>query len=356
MRRTKAILFGLALILGQVLPATATILWAGGEDIDFNLIGLAAVTTTAGQFRTGYAREAITSGFNSNITTPSIYRAYTQIFSATTSLWLHAETIAAGNGTNSGQIALAAIAGDGNQALLLRGTGTAGQVKISKIDTAGTVTDLVTCSVGAWPTTALGKLDWSINYAVAGGTTLYFNDVQICTFSGDVTTNSRTTIQQYYLAYAGASGGAISWSEVIVSTTDTRDMNLFTCFPNSNGTTVAWTGSFSNVNPTAINDASSITTGSSNVVAEFNCPSLPAGSFTVPAVTSSLRIQRGASGPQNFQFVTKPNGASDQFSGSTAAGNVFSNSYQIQSTNPATAGAWSTSDINGMQQGVKSIP
>lgn len=357
MRFIKNALAALVLLLGFVAPAPATILFAGGEDIDFTSIGSVTVSTTAGTFRSGYARAAMQFfGSTPGALDPAPNRILTQAVTAQTSLWMHAYLVqtTAVSTTSNVQI-MCAYSPDGVVRLCFRGTGSVGQVKLTKYDSSRTATDLVTCTLGGWPVFS-AKTDWFINYAVSGHSTLYANGVNVCDYAGDVTTNSTTTLNQFYFGEA-VSAQTTNWSEVIISTTDTRDMNLFTCYPNANGTTMAWSGAYTNVNPATINDTSSITTGSNNLVAEFTCPSIPSGAFTVPAVASAARLQIGGTGPQNFQFVTRPGtGSTDYFSGSVAGTVVFSNNFQIQATNPATSASWSLTDITGFQQGLKSIP
>lgn len=357
----RALLFSFfALLMGVVTidTAPATILWAGGEDIDVITTGSVPVSTTSTTFRSGYARASLSEqqGGTGSIY-PATPRFATPVFANQTTVWIHAETFTTVTLIpNSDAEAIGLYGSDGNLRLMLKAHGTSsGRMDIATRNTAGTVTVLASCDSASWPiASALTKLDWFINYAVAGSTQLYINGTLHCTFTGDLTNNGITSLNQVEFA---SPVGQLFWSEGIVATTDTRDMNLFTCYPTANGTTMAWTGAYTNVNPTTINDASSVTTSSNNLVAEFACPSVPSGSFTVPAVTSALRLQIGSTGPQNFQFVTRPgSGSTDYFSGSVGGTTVFSNNYQIQATNPATAGSWSLTDIVNLQQGVKSIP
>ena len=153
--------------------------------------------------------------------------------------------------------------------------------------------------------------------------------------------------------------GSFQWSEIILSTTDTRSMNLMTCAPQANGVNMAWSGSFANVNPTTINDASVISTGSSGNIAEFTCPSLPSGSFTVPAVTQSARFVTGAGGPQSFYYIARPSsGSTDYNNGSTQTGtSVFGSYYHIWAQNPACSCGWGTGDLQtGVNFGIESQP
>ena len=357
-----AVVWGItwAFLLWAMPPAAATVLFAGGEDIDFSCIGACTTNSTAGYFRSGYARTTYSATVASSADPPT-NRFLTPTFTNSSTIWIHAENYsAAAAGTTTANQAIGVYGSGGVRRLLLRGTGTTGQVKISTRNSAGTITDLVTCTSGGWPTSSsLNKLDWYINYAVAGHTTLYSNGVQICDYSGDITTDGVTSLSQ--VDFANPCGGAcagnpIYWSEIIVATTDTRDMNLFTCYPAANGTNMAWSGSYTNVNPTTVNDGSAITTASAAQVAEFTCPSLPSGQWLVPAVAQSARIQIGTTGPQHFRWIVRPAGGSDYDNGSDESGTTsFGNYYNIWPTNPATSGAWAPADIGtGFNEGIKS--
>lgn len=360
MQRIKRVFRSVLIVLGLLAwepSARAAILFAGGEDIDFAFSGTTATDTTAGNFRSTYAREAI-KAVNTSSADPQSNRFQTSVFANQSTIWVHSieQTNNATTASNGQFIGI--YGSDGVRRLLIRGTGTNGQVKISTRNTAGTITDLVTCTAGPWPAAANTKLDWYINYAVAGRTTLYAAGVQICDYTGDITTNSVTAINS--VDFAGATfTGQNFWSEIIVATTDTRDMNLFTCAPQANGTTQNFTGTASSVNPTTINDANAIYTGSNNVIGAFTCPSLVAGTYTVPAVVQSVRTQIGTTGPQNFRYITRPAGSGADFdNGADIVGATsFTNTQNIWLTDPNTLATWTTGALGtGVNFGVKSRP
>lgn len=364
MRHTKSVAsvaVSLAFLCLLTVQAFATILWAGGEDLDVTLIGTSNVDATSGHFRSTYARYALQARNQDNsVSDPPNGRIQSPNFAATTQFWFHAEYYAPQNTTSSGQQLICLKDAAGVCRLTIRGTGSAGQVKISKRNAAGTFTDLVTCTASMMPINGIGKLDWFNNYNTSGTSTLYWNGVQNCTYSGDTTTDSATQLASFYLAQAWVNVGNDAWSEIIVSTTDTRDMNLFTCAPQANGTTQTWTGTASNVNPTSITDTASINTTSTNQFANFTCPSLVSGTFTVPAVISNARVTVTGSGPANFRYSTRPAGASaDYDSGADiVASGVFTNGTPyIWTTNPDTSAAWTTGGLGaGVNFGIKSRP
>lgn len=359
-RALSALLVLLSLLVWQ--PANATILFGGGEDLDFTLIGASGADTTSGHFRSAYARLAISTNDSASVSDPVVARIYTAVFTGTQDLWLHTQYFTSQAVSDVSAQTACAITADGVCRLLIRGVGTTGTVKVSTRTAGGALVDLVTCTVGGFPVqNVLGAFDWHINYAVSGSVDLYFRDTSVCHYSGDVTAASgQTLVNQFYLGGTSTSGGAPNdWSEVIVSSTDSRDMNLFTCAPQAAGTTQTWTGVVGSVNPLGYSDVTSISTASTGNISNWTCPVLPAGTFTVPAVIQSARVQ-SVTGITNFRFNSRPAGAGADFDTSAdipAIGTFQNYQNNIVSTNPATAGAWTPSSLGaGVNFGIKSRP
>jgi hypothetical protein len=348
-----------AWVLTLPTDANGTILLAAGEDLDVTPTGAVTTDTTSGHFRSGWARAALSNTGQNSATDPATVRFDTPTVANQTTLWVHAEVFSSSTGTIANNQSIVLFGSDGVRRLVVRG-GPSQNVKISTRNTAGTLTDLVTCTASSWPVGGLSKLDWFTNYAVAGHTTLYVNGVSVCDYAGDVTTNSVTAVNQVEFGESTGIAQTNSWSEIVLSTTDTRDMNLFTCAPTGAGNTQSWTGSFANVNPTTINDPSAITTGSTSALAEFTCAALPSGAFTVPAVVSSIRDQVGSTGPQNFRPTVRPSSGSTTYDfGADTLGATSFTSYPnfIWSTNPATSTSWTTGDLGtGFNLGIKARP
>jgi hypothetical protein len=335
-------------------PAHATILFAGGEDIDYAQNGVVTVDTGSAQHRTAFSRYALDPAAVSG--SPPVNHITSPTFTATTSFWVSMQTQTSGTSTSANNEGVTLYGSDGVRRLYLRGSGL-NIIKVSKRNAANTFTDLVTCNA-SYPTGPLEKVDWFINYAVAGQVTLYRNGVQFCNFTGDVTTDGITTLNQIEFGSFNTVF-LTSFSEMIVSTTDTRSMNLFTCAPAANGTNQTWTGNQTNVNANTANDATPLTTPSNNQTAEFTCPALPAGSFSVPAVITAGRALRGTTGPQNFRFVARPSSGSTDFdSGSDIPMTTNFANYRFKwDTNPACSCAWTTNDVTtGVNFGVLSKP
>jgi hypothetical protein len=122
--------------------------------------------------------------------------------------------------------------------------------------------------------TTLTQLDFYINYASSGEITLYANSIQLCDFQGNVTNGDGATTLNG-VEFAGPTTTCCAqlgeWSEMIVATTDTRAMSLYTLAPNGNGNATQWTGSnpcTSILNATAINDANFVYTSTNDQLEE----------------------------------------------------------------------------------------
>jgi hypothetical protein len=344
--------------------ADATLLFSGGEDIDFTCINNSGCGVQAGgsPFRTNWAREAY--GVSGSSVDPPTNRFSTPTFSPNTSLWVHAQFCnnnlgCVANNTLSNYQMLRVLDPLGNPTLIIRGTGTAGQLKISSRTSAGAFTDLVTCS-SAYNST-LTQVDFYINYGTSGEVSFYNNGVQVCDFQGNVTNgDGATTLNQ--IEFAEPNNQTSAWSEVIIATTDTRSMSRYSANTNGNGNTTGFSGT--NVcsaiwNAGSYNDANYGYSGTSNIVHECTVGnSIPPGSYSVVGFVMSARALVGTSGPQHFDFVTRISGT-DYTSPDFAPITSFTNfSNYIQLTNPSTGNPWAVSDFqaSGFNVGEETKP
>lgn len=365
MTKLAPALFALLLCVLAV-PAHATILFAGGEDVDFtcSIGNPCSVSTNSAQRRTAWARQAYAGNGITGDPQPNYFQ--TPVFSANSTIWIHGQyCYGYGNcssGTTNNQEGLIVLDSAGNPTLMIRGTGTVGVVKISSRTTSGAFTDLATCSSG-FPSGTIVQLDFYINYGTSGEVALYANSVKLCDFTGNVTNgDGSTTLDQVRFSDTAdilAGGG---WSEIIIATTDTRAMSLYTLAPNGNGNATQWTGTnpcTSILNAITINDANYVYTPSSGQLEECTVTnSVPPGSYSVQALVMSGRLLVGASGPQHFDFVTRT-GGTDYPSGDFAPTTSFSNfGNYIQAVNPATSNPWAVSDFttSGFNIGLESKP
>jgi hypothetical protein len=357
----NSLAFLVTALLGAMLlaasSASATTLFAGGEDSDFTIIGNPAPTTTAGYFSSGYAREAL---YIANSAEPPNNYALSPTFTASSTFWVHARLFSSNNDSANYDL-LRVLSPDGVARIIVRATGTAGKYKIATGNAAGTITDLVTMSSACFGAGALNSFDLYINYGSSGEVTLYCNGASYADYSGNVTTNSATQLNQILLgsSNSGPCCGFVftGWSEVIVATTDTRNLRLATLAPSSNGNTVNWdTGGVSNVNETTDNTSTVNASGTAGQIQEYTVTALPSGSFQVQDVWLNMKAQVDTSGPQHIQGMVRAGSTdytSSNLSPSQGSWGWISTDW---TTNPNTGVAWTTSDLSagGFNLGFKS--
>lgn len=370
LRRT---LLSLAVLAGLVVPASAvtTILWAAaGEDIDVTCTGTCTVTGSSANYRSTYVRAAL--GTSGAVGDPPANRfAPNATFSNASTIWVHAvmcEGAAAADcsattSTTLNEQLIRLIDTAGNAALIVRGTGNAGEYKISSRTAGGVFTDLLTCTggFGATPT----RIDILVVFNASGTLTCYNNGVQINTFSGS-TLNGDGAANLNNIAFSGISTGNTTWwSEMIVAAGDSRPMSVLNLLPSGNGNATQWgssgAGVCGSVWPVLNNtDAPIAFSATNNQLQQCTVTSSAvAGAFTVDAVAMTARAIIGSTGPQHFDFLTRTGGS--DFTSSDQAPNTSNYTNfgpYLQATNPQTTVQWLFTDLTaaGFNIGLKSTP
>jgi hypothetical protein len=352
------------------------ILFVGGEDLNFTVLGSVSAWTvgtpvsnsaspfwyidsTAGRFRSGYSRHALSLVASSQQASAFIR---SNIAFSSSNFWTSARMYSgplSGANSGSGSVVLMRWADSGGIVRLQiksnGGSQPGNTVLLQTVNAAGTATTVAT-STGTFGTSSPGtpdKIDVYVNYAVSGTFTVYSNGTQIATYSGDITTNGVTSLSYVDLGQACSgtnlgSNGATSWSECAVATRDTRNLSVVTQVATANGNADTFAAG------TAANLAStSMTTGqaspnysiSAGQIQEYTVtPALPVGSFSVVSVVHTALATIGASGPTKFDFMVRTGGT--DFVSSDIAPSLVWAAYSFNwDTNPNTGNAWQTSEL-----------
>jgi hypothetical protein len=340
--------------------------WCGCEDIDFALGGNGVGNNITTTFDTAWSRANISTNAGSTTWPLTNYASNPASFGNISSFWVHDEMYFTANTTSLGGILFALADSGGVARILIRGTGTAGQLKISSRNAAGTIADFAGASTAsaAFASTTLTKVDLFVNYAVSGQVQLYINGVVAAdTGAGvNVTTDSATSLSFLYISSALTSSAAVYSSQVIVADSDTRACGLWTMNSTTAGNAQTWSGTASNVNKAIISDTTFISAANASLINEYRSGgiALPAGTYTVAAVKMSLRAQGGSTGgPTRVEYVTRV-GSTDYVGGVwTPLTGSFSNDTQnyLQAINPGTSAAWTTADLTAatFNYGVESV-
>ena len=335
-----------------------TVLFVAAEDCDFDTTtspGGFRADTGASSFRSNFVRCSVHPNNVDNLN-PSYNRLRSDFWATQTTLWVHAwyyDFNYAGQNNNN---LIALMDSGGVYRVILRSNGTLGQVKISLCNAAGTITDVALSGVYALLFGNIQAIDLSVtNYATAGtaNISLYINGILAAAYTGTIQTDSCPGLCA--VDFCGITNPY--WSEMLVQDTDTRGRGIYAMAPVANGNTNTWTGNVSNVNQITENDANYNYVTTANQLAEYTtATTLPTGSWTIQTFWQTVRLNIGASGPQNFQFVTRTVDGSDHTAGTPTPINYFHN-YKYQWTaNPHTSAAWVASDFGaGFNYGIKSL-
>lgn len=313
-----------------------SILWRGGEDIDF--YG-AVVSTTSGHFRAGYARCEILSGV-----APAVAR---KSFGPCTSLWFTGRVYFGAGGLDSYTLI---GAGDNLPAW---------DKTLWIITNASKQLCVNSPSSGVWA---------SSTFIPSGLVRL---DVQIVGF-GEATTTVRVWAdgaliidQTAALSITGLSAftnlkvfgsGLYGWggaSEMIVADEDLRLWSLVTLAPTGAGDANTFTGgAYTDIDEITLSDADAAYSDTAEQDLQVALSNLPAGDFVVKDVTVKARMSDGVGGI-GMQIGIKTNGAVHLGSTIVLAG-AWETDEQSFVQNPETVNVFSLSEINALQLAFRS--
>ncbi len=330
-----------------------SILWCGGEDIDFTTTGTGqGVDTTSTKFRPTYARCAVTSPNvnNSNSRTAPFPAG------SVTSAWL---TVRIFNGAQATSFKNIGFRDSSTGGCLILGTNSSTATKLALYKYDGTTATQLAAESGT--SLSNGAVDWLVmqvsNYGASSIVNVWVNGILVITFSGDCTVSSATSVNSVILC--GNTTFQNRVSEIIVADVDVRSfVGLMTLALTGAGTTNSWTNpTFSNINGTTFSDAnptSSNTTAQDN---EYNVTDLPSGTFQVLAVKSTMRAAVSSSPAVTQIKMGYKNGASVGFGTGAAKtpGVAYGTFEQLDLTDPTTSAAWLQADINGLQLDYQSL-
>jgi hypothetical protein len=357
------------------LPAAATILWFGGEDTSITYIGAAATSTnTSSAINTSFSRSTAAPALGNGTSTadPPANRVQTPTFTACANpCWIHAVWGSSSITGTANEQGLLVRSPDGVARILLRQTGTSGQLKVSTRNAAGTITDLATASANLSASTPTA-IDLEIVYVCSGsgGVALYEGGTQVVNYTGNPCTDSATSLDQVefmgfnnFASGTNCASGDNCWSEMIAANEDTRSMHVATCALQAAGNTQAWTPStLANVNKATISDISFVSTPTNNLLSQWTCPtSAPTGTWGVKSFSIEARNLASTTGPQNFDWSLRVSGADYLAGTTTGLTNAFANYRDQLDVSPATSTTWGISEIyntsaNQLGIGLKSLP
>lgn len=326
-----------------------TIYFVGGEDHDFLKIGNVSSSTLSSVRRTTHTRIALDLG------TVSTNRYVGGFGTTLTSFWFTGRWYAS-NGTGTSANDFISFYDGTTRRLSIQSDG-ASRIRISTINSAGTVTVLATSFLTV-TSSLIQKLDVQvISYGSSGTVNVYNEGVLYVTYTGNIITDSATSLSNFGIGSI-MTGNSTYWSEMIVSSEDTRKLSLATLYPTANGNTYNWTDTYASIDESTIDDADLISSSSANQVAQttVNSSLIPAGTLNVLAVGVSGRSTKGGTGPQNINIGIRTN-SNDYYSSNLPLPTIFDRISYIWEINPNTSTTWTYSELTnaGFNIGVRSV-
>ena len=334
----------------------ATVLWAGGEDVDFPNGATGAVSTCVagscwtGATRGGYSRTCIwtTNGGN----TPVLSNTFSG--GAVTSAWLsfRMRNNFGANRRWSG------FGKSGTSAFLGIGTSPSSGTKVALKKYDGTTLTQIAEESGNSLAGGPAKLDMQIiNYGAAGTVNIYVNGAATpaLTYTGDIRVGAIASWDSF--ALVTDDGWPSCSSEFLVADTDTRSMSVVTLNPNANGDTNQWTGTQSDLNESYINDATAVGNDAVGGGQNFQChmSDLPAGNFKIEGIKIAARTAQNGGNVTSIAVGVKTN-ATVSVPAPVALTSAWTTTETYYSSNPVMAAPWAVSEINSLQLNLQSSP
>jgi hypothetical protein len=322
-----------------------TILWCGGEDIDFT--PLVANVTSAGKYRSDYARLGLT--------VYNVTYVYSQPFTPISSGWasVHYRTESS-NGTAGYRMFGFCEAGSSKGFYL--GVAAANKFGLYKFD-GTTATLLVTEDGTSMSQSTLYRFGLNFTYGVAGELNFYLDGTLLISYSGDLTISGVTELGRVFFGAVGMFQTNYI-SEVIIADEDTRLLSLKTLAPNAAGDVNEWTGDYTAIDEVTLSDADVIHTDQFDKDFQCNLTGMPTGDFIVKAVKTSTRAADGIGGI-GLKSGIKTNAAEHEPGVHLGSTVELDGSWQLieelYQQNPITSNRFTPAEINALQLAYQSV-
>jgi general stress protein CsbA len=321
------------------------IIWCGGEDIDFPNGTAPTISTSTNSFRSGFARCSLRCASG-----PTSARSLSFSGGSITSGWVHCNVFPSSPVSNDPIVGLGLNA-VGNGGIFV-GSSTSNALKCAIYTWDGTTLTQLAAEIGtSLSGTQLFSIDMHIaNLGSSSTVNVYVNNVLVIVYSGSTVISGIASLDCVAIYGASIFNGYVM-SEFIVGDSDTRSFSLLTMAPNAAGDVNNWTtGTFANINPVTINDASVVAVNTTGQDFQANLIDIPAGSFgNVQAVKAAVRSEITAgSVPTALKIGVKTNGSVNVDAGQSLT-TGFLTYERLMLTNPVTSAAWLASEMNPLQ-------
>lgn len=332
-----------------------SILWCGGEDIDFpNLNGATITMDTSSNRFTARARGCLRTNSTANWCWSNAFPG-----GAVTDCWFSFQFYNSNNGITGKCVGLVNTA-SGNGSGLWLGQGTSdGKISLYKFD-GTTQTTLATSAAIVHPsgTVTLARFDVEVvSYGASTTVNVYVNSVLLLTYSGNPLVGAVTDLDAVAFSALSTSSAQFGLSEFIVSDEDTRSVSgLMTMALTGAGTTNQWANNtYSNINGQSISDSNPASDNTNGEQQQYNLTDLVAGTYSIKMVKISARLAKSASPAVTKVALGYNSGGSVAVGSSLSVTGAYTTYEQFDATSPVTSAAWAQSDMNGLQVNLKAV-
>lgn len=331
------------------------ILRVANEPPDFDGCGL-TYNTTSGRFDSAYVRSCVIG--------TGIGTACALEIASTTEAWLNFRGWqAANNGSFSNSNPAVFISVNTNAGVRFRVAafdfGAADRGMRLQSYTGTTATTLGTQWTDAYPLPAATATEITVYFkvhATTGKFDVYRNGALILSYTGDTTLSSAVSSFTGFTIYAwdNASTYLQAFSEFIIADEDTRGMRLKRLTVDAAGDNTAWTGAYTDIDDTAVNDADGISSTTASQEVSFGTDVSASGTGTWKALVVSARAAKGTSGPATLDMGVKTSGNAAQYPVSKSLTGGLKPQQAVLTTNPYTSSAWTNAELNAVQLALRS--
>lgn len=321
-------------------------------ELDFTTVTQTAVATnTGGSFiDVNYARASIqvTSSTNNRVRSKKVLTPVTEF-------WFHANVYAA-NLSGSGTIAWCAKSranSDIDQFRLVY-TGTGSTVQFQRNNSGSFVSLGSSFSFASATVNTIDiycKIDGS-----AGVFQFYLNGSLVASFSGAALATQHNVVDSFGLS-SFSNGASTYWSECVVADESTIGWRVKSIFPNGAGNQNDFSSTFAAVDEQALDLADFAGSNTVNHISLYGMSNVNAADFNrqVKAVVVTATILKSSdSTPTDAQIAIR-SGGTNAFSSSLGLAVGRNDPQVIYSTNPVTSSAWTVSDVDAVEVGLKAV-
>lgn len=284
-----------------------SLLWAGGEDIDFPNGSTIAVSTGAANFRSGYARCALMFQASAG----QIYKSVVFPGGGVTDCWLSFRWRI--DAVNAGRMKIGLGKSGTNKGIFLGpATGAATKISVSTYD-GSTRTELGASDAGVIQNYTLQRVDMQLtDYGADAVIKVWVNGALVLTVDADCSISGVSDLDSVFLFSHLSGSGDECFSEIIVADEDTTTFSLVTLAPSSTDGSNQWDGGYGDIDETSLSDSDLVYTDTADEDGLFGLTDTPSGSFSVKGIVISARACKSADASiGTLELGVKSGGTSD---------------------------------------------